>query len=101
MGATGSVYAERKGESMSDLVNALFEFFGGCLLWMNVRQLWIDREIKGVAVLPTAFFMTWGYWNLYFYPSVNAWWSFYGGLNIVIANTAWVLLMLRVKLRIK
>lgn len=74
----------------ADIINGLFEGFGGVLLWMNVRKLWKDKEFKGVSAVPTAFFMLWGYWNLYFYPFYSAWLSFLGGLIIVSANTVWL-----------
>lgn len=78
---------------MNDIINALFEFFGGCFLWLNVRRLLKDKQTKGVSILSTAFFASWGIWNLYFYPSVGAGWSFIAGINIVIANIVWVVLM--------
>lgn len=75
---------------MNDVINALFEFFGGCFLWWNVRQLYRDKQIKGVSVIATAFFASWGLWNCIFYPSVGAYWSFIAGINVVIANSVWV-----------
>ena len=74
----------------ADIINGAFEAFGGALLWLNVYRLWRDKEIKGVSPIPTAFFMLWGYWNLYFYPFYSAWLSFVGGLVIVSANTVWL-----------
>jgi len=73
-----------------DLLNGLFEFVGGILLWMNVRAAYRAKEFRGVAILPTAFFAAWGLWNLYYYPSLGQWFSFWGGVNIVVANVAWV-----------
>jgi len=80
--------------TFADTVNGLFEMCGGILLWMNVRRLYRDKEFRGVSVVPTAFFMAWGYWNLYFYPAVGAPLSFIGGLFIVTANTVWLWQML-------
>jgi len=74
----------------ADAVNGCFECVGGLLLWLNVRRLYRDKVFKGVSVVPTAFFMAWGYWNLYFYPAVDAPLSFFGGLVIVAANTVWL-----------
>ena len=79
---------------IADLINGSFEFTGGCLLWMNVWALGRAKHFRGVAILPTAFFATWGVWNLYFYPSLGQWWSFWGGVNIVLANVVWVSQML-------
>lgn len=80
--------------SWGDAINGSFELLGGFTLWMNVRRLYRDKMARGVTWGATAFFMSWGYWNLYYYPSLNQWWSFVGGLNIVAANTVWLVLML-------
>ena len=77
-----------------DIINALFELFGGILLWKNVHQLHKDKEIKGVHWSPVMFLAAWGYWNLYYYPSLDQWFSFVAGINIVAANTVWVVQML-------
>jgi len=77
-----------------DLINALFEFVGAGLVLMNVRQLFIDKRLCGVHWYPTAFFSAWGFWNLYYYPALDQWLSFAGGVALVLANTAWVVLAL-------
>lgn len=74
----------------SDAINALFELGGASVLVFNVMALHRDKKTLGVHIVPTAFFMTWGWWNLVFYPSVNAWWSFYGGILVTLVNTVWV-----------
>jgi hypothetical protein len=75
-----------------DLVNGLFEFFGGIWLWLDVLKLYKDRDIKGVYWPTRGFFAAWGIWNLFYYPSLDQWWSFAGGLWIVAANLVWVVL---------
>jgi hypothetical protein len=80
--------------NVPDVVNALFEFGGSIVLWFNVVQTYRDKGYRGVTVASTFFFSTWGYWNLYYYPSLNQWLSFFGGCSIVAANTAWLVLML-------
>lgn len=77
-----------------DAINACFEGLGGLLLWINVYRLYKDKQVSGISLWPTAFFTMWGVWNLYFYPAVNAWYSFFGGLSIVLANLVWWLQML-------
>ncbi len=76
----------------ADMINGLFELVGGLLLVLNIRRLWIDRKIEGVSMIPVFFFTVWGFWNLYFYPSVNAPWSFAGGIVVVVANSIWAVL---------
>lgn len=74
-----------------DVINGLFEFFGGSLLLLNIIRLRKDRCIKGVSWTPVAFFTTWGLWNLYYYPSLEQWFSFFGGLFIVAINSIWLI----------
>ena len=81
--------------SIPDLINGSFELTGGLLCWANVRRLLRDRKVQGVDWRVSAFFSAWGFWNLFYYPSLSQWASFVGGLAIVVANTAWVVLALR------
>lgn len=78
-----------------DVINGLFELFGSVMLWRNVYQLYKDKEVKGVHWGPTMFFWAWGLWNLFYYPSLGQWWSFFGGVSIVSANGVWLAQMLR------
>lgn len=78
-----------------DLTNAAFEFFGGFAIWRHVRRLRIDKQIRGADTWATVFFAAWGVWNLFYYPHLGQWASFFAGLNVVAANTAWVILMWR------
>jgi hypothetical protein len=73
-----------------DVVNGLFECVGGLLLWLNVRETYRAKGVRGVSAVPTVVFVAWGYWNLYFYPWANAWVSWVGGMVIVAANTVWL-----------
>lgn len=73
-----------------DLINGLFEFLGSVMLWRNVRQLYLDKQVRGMHWSATAFFMSWGYWNLFYYPNLGQMWSFAGGCCIVAANTTWL-----------
>jgi hypothetical protein len=81
--------------SIPDFTNGSFELLGGLLNYINVWRLWKDKELRGVHWFPTFFFALWGYWNLYYYPHLNQWISFTGGLIVVSANTAWVILALK------
>lgn len=78
--------------SWADIVNGAFESVSGLLLWNNVRILFKQKQVRGVSVFTTAVFAAWGYWNLYYYPSLGQLASFIGGILVVTANTAWVVL---------
>lgn len=72
----------------------LCEFIGSCALLKNVLKLHVDKMVRGYHWSATAFFMGWGYWNIYYYPSVGDWWSFTGGLFVVSINTFWLAQMM-------
>lgn len=77
----------------NDMINGLFELIGGIFLTMNLVALYKHKELKGVHWGPTVFFTTWGIWNLYYYPSLEQWYSFTGGLFIAIINTIWLIMI--------
>lgn len=80
----------------NDLINGLFELGGACLICLSVRRLWLDRELKGFSVWPLAFFTAWGFWNTFYYPSLDQWFSFAGGCAVVSVNTIYLLLIWKV-----
>ncbi len=83
--------------SWQDLANGGFELCAGSLLWLNIRQLHQDKTVKGIHIVPTMVFTFWGYWNCYYYPHLNQWISFMGGLVMVLLNTIWIGQMLYYK----
>ncbi len=76
-----------------DILNGLFEFLGAAMLSKNVHQLYKDKLVRGVHWMPTAFFASWGLWNLFYYPHLGQWWSFSGGVAIVTVNIVWLAMM--------
>lgn len=79
---------------IADAINGTFEGGGSLLVLLNVYRLWKDKKVMGVSMIPAAFWTLWGYWNLYYYPHLNQWWSFTGGLGVVFGNSAWLALAL-------
>jgi hypothetical protein len=75
-----------------DAGNAFFETVGGVLQVRNTIQIVKDKQVKGVYWPAWLFFTLWGYWNIWYYPSLNQWLSFSGGLLIAASNTVWVAL---------
>jgi hypothetical protein len=80
---------------LADIINGAFELLGGFFILNHCRAVIRDRAVKGVSIISTIFFTSWGVWNLYYYPSLGQWWSFVGGLFIVAANAYWIALMLK------
>lgn len=73
-----------------DHINGLFELASGVLMWLNVKALINDGQLKGVKIAPALVFTLWGYFNLFYYPSLHQWWSLVGGCLLVLANTIWI-----------
>jgi hypothetical protein len=81
-------------EFQADIINGIFETFGAWFTWGSAWKLWKDRDVKGVYWPAFAFFGSWGLWNLLYYPTLDQWLSFAGGILLVSGNIAWVLLYL-------
>jgi len=78
-----------------DIINALFEFVGAIAAFHNCKVAFRDKSVKGVSIVSTTYFTSWGIWNLYYYPNLNQIYSFYGGCFLTIANFVWILLMIK------
>lgn len=76
-----------------DAVTAAFELGGSIPIWQNVIRIRRDKCFRGVSIPYALFFSTWGLWNLYYYPYLNQWLAFAGGILIVSANITWAGLM--------
>lgn len=78
-----------------DAINGAFEVVGGVCIWLNVRRLAKDKRISGIDWRVTGFFWAWGIWNLFYYPSLDQWASFAGGMVICAGNFVWLGLALK------
>lgn len=81
--------------SIHDFINGSYEALAGIFVFNHCRVVLKDKSVRGVSILSTMFFATWGIWNLYYYPHLNQWASFFGGLSVVTANFTWITLMLK------
>jgi len=75
---------------VNDFINGGFELVSGLLSTINIFKLYKDKTVKGVSWIPLTFFTIWGMWNLFYYPSLNQWFSFIGGIVIFIVNIIWI-----------
>ena len=72
-----------------DSVNGMFEFLSGFFILLHCIKMFRDKKIRGVSFLAAVYFTAWSYWNLHYYPNLNQWWSFTGGVFTTIAHTIW------------
>lgn len=79
----------------ADFTNGVFEAGTGLTALHSCWKLYQHKRVQGVSHWLMAWVSLWGYWNLYYYPSLDQWLSFCGGLLIVTANTVWLSLAWR------
>ena len=80
---------------IQDITNACFELLATPFILLSIRRLYREKVVRGVSWVHIAFFSLWGVWNLYYYPHLGQWYSFVGGIGIVIFNSIWVGMMIR------
>lgn len=73
-----------------DILNGIFESLGGLFITLSCIKLHRDKKVKGVSFIHVAYFTLWGYWNIHYYPHLDQWLSFAGGLVVVLTNTIWL-----------
>ncbi len=74
----------------ADVVNGALEATGGLFILLSVVKLHQHKLVRGVSWVHVSFFAAWGYWNLYYYPHLDQWLSFWGGMFITVTNTVWM-----------
>jgi len=79
-----------KMSNWPDIVNGIYELFGAPFIFLSILKLHREKQASGISWIHACFFASWGFWNLFYYPHLDQWCSFVGGIMIVIANTIWL-----------
>lgn len=79
----------------NDAINALVEFGGAIMCWLNVRALYRDKSLKGVTWQSQAWGLGWNAWHLVYYTTLSQTLSFMGELFGASAVLAWLALAWR------
>jgi len=74
-----------------DLINGSFELLGGPFIFFSIIKLYKYKVANNISLLHPLFFSMWGLWNLYYYPYLNQFFSFLGGIMIFSMNITWLL----------
>lgn len=77
-----------------DSFNGIYSLLGGVFVFFHCCRLFRDKKVRGVSPAAIIFFTSWGIWNLYYYPFLNQWCSFVGGMGMVSMNFLYVVLMI-------
>jgi hypothetical protein len=80
--------------SVPDIINGTYELLGSIAVWSNVYAISKDKGYAGIRVSVMAFFTSWGFWNLYYYPHLGQFVSLLGGVSIAVANVAFITSMI-------
>ncbi len=80
--------------SWQDIVNGSYEMLGAPFILLSIINLYKCKQVRGVTWWHPAFFGTWSLWNLYYYPHLGQWFSFFGGILISLTTCVWLGMML-------
>lgn len=81
--------------SWQDVANGLFEVLGGFAIWPSILKAIKNKSIASTHWMTVFFFYFWGCWNLYYYPHLDQWASFAGGVWITITNLCWIIVCVK------
>ena len=81
----------------SDIINGLFEFGAIFSVMGHIVQLKKDKVVKGIYIPSIVFFNLWGFWNVYYYPSLGQTYSFLAGIVLVITNCFYLYYLMKYK----
>ena len=83
----------------SDVVNGLWELAGAIFIIPSIISILKKKVSTGITWLTQLFFLSWGLWNVFFYPYNGLNFSFVGGVVLAVTNIVWLWLI--VKYRVK
>jgi hypothetical protein len=80
-----------------DMVNGLFELLAAPFIATSAYRAFVEKKVRGVSLWHINYFLLWAFWNCYLYPSLGMWYSFAGGIVILLANLtyAWLVFYYR------
>lgn len=78
-----------------DIINGLFESCGFLFTILNVRTLYRAKKLVGFSLWVQAFFTSWGFWNLFYYPHLSQIYSAIAAGLLCTANLTYTILALK------
>lgn len=80
-----------------DQINGILEMAASIFILNHCRVLEKDKAVKGISILSVVFFTLYGIFNIFYYPSIAQWVSFWAGLFIVVVNFLYLWMVLKYK----
>lgn len=72
-----------------DQANAALEMGGAFLRTLDCIKLFQHKRFVGGHLGTALYFLLWGVFNVFFYPSLNQVWSFWAALALMVINGLW------------
>lgn len=82
-----------RGDTM-DQINAVAEVLACIVLAPSIMKAWRLKVVQGVHWVTPAFFWSYGIWNLFYYHSLEQWWSGLAAILLATQNTVWLLMVI-------
>lgn len=79
---------------VADLWNAALELGGAYFISRSIRKLYRDKIVRGFAWEQVAFYAMWGVLNLFYYPAMGSWYSFYAGIAVTVTNLTYTAMLI-------
>jgi len=72
-----------------DQMNAAFELGGAFLRTLDCVKLFQAKRFMGGHLGTALYFLLWGVFNVFFYPSLHQEWSFWAAIALMTINGVW------------
>jgi hypothetical protein len=82
---------------IADAVNGFFELVSAFMVYLHIRVIKKDKEVKGMSIVPIVFFTVWGFWNIFFYPYNGLYLSAIAGAVLALVNSYYFYLIMKYK----
>lgn len=76
-----------------DVVNAIIYITLTGFVWLSIRRVLIDKEVKGVYWMTLGGLASRSCWNLYFYTFLGLWWSLIGVTFLACSEITYMILL--------
>lgn len=73
-----------------DSINGCLGALGSLFVLLNIFQLYVDKEVKGVSTVYILFFWFWSAFNVFYFRHLGEGLSVAGATCLFIANTLWL-----------
>ena len=77
-----------------DIINSILISIAGGFISVSVLKLYKDKLVHGVSPVHVGFFTAYGFWHVYFFYSLDQWWSVMGGVVATTMNTIWFIMLI-------